>query len=315
MAQKGRGGRKAWPAVTTLTTPLSQTRVLALISELAYYANMQIAIVTAMPCDDAFNMLNGSMDVYRDQDAEEAERTNRTALPEPSETDLAVNARALLPDALAHEAWASGYLTITEQDLVNDVVANCRPRFRPRLGARNGQLELLTPAAADRIGETARREYRLDYPVYEGRRASNPVQRPLAFETFIKLADDAVIDWTLRTQNAAFELRRCLQCDDYFIPRRAGRGRFCSDSCRAAYSQHENAFRCAFCARTLTHREYSGLVQVDRREPPCDLLMEAYHRRVRFDGDDRVCIDCVIEHRPAWGRYVFAADAAARERA
>lgn len=276
---------------------------------------MQTDFTTAIRCDEAFNILNGSMEIYMDRDAE-AQLTGGGPA-ERTATDEAVNQRALIADALAHETWVAGYLTVAQQDFVNDIIAQCRPLFRHRVGGRGARLELMTPNAAERLAERVHTEYRLEPIDYgDGRRHSGALQQqPLSFETFINVANEAIVDWAVRTQNGAFELRRCPQCEDYFIPRRAGRGRFCSDSCRAAYSQNETTFQCVFCARTLTHREYSGLILIEHREAPCDLWMEAYHRRVRFSDDDRVCIDCVMEHRPAWGRYVLSfADTPQRER-
>lgn len=280
---------------------------------------MQTEFVTAYRCDEAFNILKHSLEIHVERDADDAVQSGREVV-RLSPIEEAVNQRVMVPEALAHEAWVNGYLTVAQQGFVNDVIAQCRPVFRYRVAGRGARLELLTPNAADRLAERVKAEYRLeavtvDYGEGRGQREVMR-QQPLSYETFVQLSDEAIVDWAMRAQTGNLELRRCPQCEDYFIPRRAGRGRFCSDSCRAAYSQHQDRFCCVFCARTLTHREYSGLTLNEHREAPCDLTMEAYHRRLRFSHDDRVCIDCVIEQRPAWARYVLAfSDTPQRERA
>lgn len=284
---------------------------------------MLTELVTPASCDRLLNLLWDSYRVYRED--------HEIGIEDDPDDERILRLAALL-DNLAHEAWVPGYLLANDRAAVDRALDAADLRFRPRLGQQGYEIttagvrnEVLTNAEVVEEDEVILVDGETNARVYTRRTA-------MRYEQFEAVAREAILDCALRMGNPSFELRSCVHDGRYFVPRRAGRGRFCSDSCRAAFSARDDAFRCGFCERALPPRSYSGLIIApDRRdnflwfsqesEAPNDLRMAPYHPwrdRLR-DGDEfrnrSVCVNCVLEHRSQWARYVASVETSAKREA
>ena len=290
---------------------------------------MLVDLQTAAPCDRLLSLLWDSYDVYQHEDEIDSE-------DDPDSQCIMRLARVL--DNLAHEVWVPGYVTPADRDIIDENIRECALTARRKLG--RGGHEIVTRAVTERVLENARVKFYEEH--IDDRGDGHPLvhnyRRGMAQDTFEVVAREAMFDCDLRMDTPSFELRVCVHDGEYFIPKRAGRGRFCRDSCRSAFAVRDELFTCAFCGRRRPHRAYSGLILAPEQrnenrvffgqeyEPPRDLRMSKYQPhydlfRVRDSeladrySNQSVCTDCVVEHRPAWARYVVAAaDTLTRER-
>ena len=284
---------------------------------------LQTEILTAAPCDRTLNLLANSYKVYRDNDIGCAN----------DQDDDRIIRLAVVLENLVHETWVPGYLRPGDRDVVDRAVGESALAFRHRLGRRG--FEIVTAGVVKNILENAEVKVHEQFVQDRGDGRSHVFvdEVPMPYEKFEAVAREAIIDCVLRMEGPAFELRVCANDGKYFIPRRAGRGRFCRDSCRAAFGAQGETFRCAFCDRKQPHRNYSGLILApdhreendlyfgpEESEPPQDLRMSRYMPwlDILAERSDKVtnksvCSDCIIEHRPAWARYVLATATSVRE--
>lgn len=206
---------------------------------------MLVDLQTVAPCDRLLNLIWQSYDVYYQDDEIGSEE---------DEAACRIMALARTLDNLAHEVWVAGYLTPADRDVVDANLQHCSLTVRRKLG--RGGHEIITRGATDRILDQAQVQYQ--ETVIEDRGDGRPevhhYRSGMAWDTFAIIAREAMLDCELRMDAPSFELRVCVHDGAYFIPKRAGRGRFCSDSCRSAFAVRNETFTCTFCdagARTV----------------------------------------------------------------
>ena len=125
-----------------------------------------------------------------------------------------------------------------------------------------------------------------------------------------ELLGEGVIDFLFRGSQKGFELRQCpaLDCGQWFEPRLAGRGRFCSQDCRVKFNnmrqnqgKNKGEFKCAECDRTLSCEVFSGLET--GHEGPSSLRLAPF--KLNYYWERRpVCVACIAENHPEWKRYI-----------
>ena len=177
---------------------------------------MDIPVQTAIDCDQAFNRL---------QEAEDCDEICEEADPRGS--------WAWLVDRVAHGTWVSAYIDPRYQRQLEELADEWLLRLAVRPFARAGEsaIELQTPGVRTdllRRCEEGLSDYRLS-EVYHG-------FDPLSQQGYVELAKEGIFDWRIRASSPSFELRRCLECNSWFIPQRAGRARFCKDRCRSRFN-------------------------------------------------------------------------------
>ena len=254
---------------------------------------MDIPVQTAIDCDQAFNRL---------QEAEDCDEICEEADPRGS--------WAWLVDRVAHGTWVSAYIDPRYQRQLEELADEWLLRLAVRPFARAGEsaIELQTPGVRTdllRRCEEGLSDYRLS-EVYHG-------FDPLSQQGYVELAKEGIFDWRIRASSPSFELRRCLECNSWFIPQRAGRARFCKDRCRSRFNSSRGAempsdFDCAACKKKTPREAFSGLHMRygDQDKPPTDLRMASF---LRSFSSGQWCVACVRKKRPQWARYVETIDA------
>lgn len=125
-------------------------------------------------------------------------------------------------------------------------------------------------------------------------------------ELFAEIARHGIIDMLGRLGHN-YEIRRCAWCGKWLIPAIAGKGVFCSSSCRSlAYYQRarrtQNAtFTCTECGVERDIDRFSGLQFIAREgDRPSVRIGSLFGGR----GGDLLCADCVLAHHREWRRYL-----------
>jgi hypothetical protein len=257
--------------------------------------SVSIPVETAFSCDEVLNILD---------DAAEADEV----LDDPRAPWQALMWR------VAHATWVPGYLRASDRQRLDALLAEMRPQVRWRPFARSGDLiEAASPGVLSDLRARYEKE-QMDFAELVERQGQETMVRyhgcvPLSDDLFVAIAREGLFDWIVRSSQSTFELRRCAQDGKWFIPMRAGRGRFCGDSCRARFNSRSKARPrpqareynqvCFLCCTEKPRDQFSGLSLFEQGVPPLDLEMKAL-----YAAYNPVCIDCVIEHRSPWARYV-----------
>lgn len=250
-----------------------------------YTAAMLVEVETALRCDEAFNILDEA--AYCDEILDD----DRTPYEE-------------LVRRAAHATWVDGYLTVHDRKKITDLLANYRPlmRWRVPIGGNASTVEAVSPGVErDLQGalDAELAEFKARADADPGLWQENNGRMPWSRDAYIDVAKEGLLDWFIRTGSPAFELRRCLYDDKWFVPQRAGRGKFCSDMCRSRFNMPQNGFNCAMCQKPREAIELSGLSlsKNPTHTTPYDIELGTWSWRM-------VCTPCILEHRPAWRRYV-----------